>query len=123
MSWVNFMFAGWALVPLVIASPAFAHPHVWVTAKEEVLFAPDGKFSAIRHIWTFDKHFTSYSTEGLDKNRDGKLAPEELKDLAKQNVESLVLFDYYTALKVNGVTMTFDAPRDYRMLVADGQAT
>lgn len=98
-----------------LASPALAHPHVWVTAKAEVLYDTDGKVTGIRHAWTFDKGYSAYVTQGLDSNGDGKMTPDELKDLAKENTESLVEFDYFTGLKVNGRKQDFDSPRDYAM--------
>jgi ABC-type uncharacterized transport system substrate-binding protein len=104
-------------------SPALAHPHVWVTAKAEIVYAPDGRVTGVRHAWTFDKAYSAYITQGLDKNGDGKLAPEELQDLAKENTESLVEFDYFTALKANGKKQDFTSPRDYRMSYADEAAT
>ena len=39
---------------LLTAVPAFAHPHVWVTMKEELLYGPDGALTGVRHAWTFD---------------------------------------------------------------------
>lgn len=96
-------------------SPALAHPHVWVTAKAEVVYDSGGKVTGIRHAWSFDKGYSAFVTQGLDKNGDGKLAPEELQDLAKENTESLVEFDYFTVLKANGRKQEFDAPRDYGM--------
>ena len=71
-----------AALGMGLASPALAHPHVWVTAKAEVVFAPDGKVTGVRHHWTFDEAYTAYVTQGLDKNNDGKLSPEELQELA-----------------------------------------
>ena len=111
------------VVALGFANPALAHPHVWVTAKAEIVYAPDGKVTAVRHAWTFDPAYSSYVTQGLDKNGDGKLTPDELQDLAKENAESLVEFDYFTALKANGAKPTFEAPRDYGMSFDNGQAT
>jgi ABC-type uncharacterized transport system substrate-binding protein len=111
------------VVALGFANPALAHPHVWVTAKAEIFYAPDGKVTAVRHAWTFDPAYSSYVTQGLDKNGDGKLTPDELQDLAKENAESLVEFDYFTALKANGAKPTFEAPRDYGMSFDNGQAT
>jgi ABC-type uncharacterized transport system substrate-binding protein len=54
--------------------------------------------------------------QGLDRNGDGKFSSEELQDLAKENTESLVEFDYFTVLKANGKKQEFGAPRDYRMI-------
>lgn len=98
-----------------LATPASAHPHVWVTAKADIVFV-DGKATGVRHTWAFDEAYSSYVTQGLDKNSDGKLTPDELKDLAKENTESLVEFDYFTMLKSNGKKQRFDVPRDYGMV-------
>ena len=35
-----------------------------------------------------------------------------MKDLARENTESLVEYGYYTQLKPNGAKQAFDAPRD-----------
>ena len=51
-------------------------------------------------------------TQGLDKNSDGKLTPDELQNLAKENAESLVEFDYFTVLKAMSQAC-FRPPRDY----------
>ncbi len=115
-----------ALVSLValagLAQPAQAHPHVWITAEAEIVYAADGKVSGVRHHWTFDAGYSAYLTQGLDKNGDGKLTPDELQDMAKENAESLVEFDYFTVLKVNGAKQAFEPPREYGMTFENGQA-
>jgi len=115
-----------ALVSLValagLAQPAQAHPHVWITAKAEIVYAADGKVSGVRHHWTFDAGYSAYLTQGLDKNGDGKLTPDELQEVAKENAESLVDFDYFTVLKVNGAKQAFEPPREYGMTFENGQA-
>jgi ABC-type uncharacterized transport system substrate-binding protein len=105
------------------ASPALAHPHVWVTAKAELVYDGSGNVTGVRHAWTFDKAYSAFVTQGLDKDGDGKLTPEELQDLAKENTESLVEFDYFTVLKANGKKQDFASPRDYRMVFADEAVT
>ncbi len=112
-----------ALLSAVWVSPAVAHPHVWVTAKAEVIYDSAGKVSGVRHAWAFDKAYSAFVTQGLDQNGDGKLTTEELKDLAKENTESLVEFEYFTSLKANGKKQDFAAPRDYGMAYADEAVT
>ncbi len=104
-----------AALAMAAASPAAAHPHVWVTAKAEIVFSSDGRVTGVRHHWIFDEAYTAYVTQGLDKDGDGKLAPEELQELANENAASLNEFDYFTVLKARGKPQAFDAPREARM--------
>ena len=108
---------------LASALPASAHPHVNVTARAEVLYGPDGKVTGVRHAWTFDKLYSAFITQGLDANKDGKLAGDELQDLARENTTSLVDFDYFTVVKANGAKQAFGEPRDYGMTYANEEAT
>lgn len=111
------------LAMLVMAPPAWAHPHVWVTARVEVLFTPDGRVSGVRHAWTFDPGNSTFMTHGLDANHDGKFTPDELRDLARENTLSLAEFDYFTFLKANGHKQEFSEPTSYAMAFADGVLT
>lgn len=78
------------------APTAIAHPHVFVEAKTEIVFGPDGRAEAIRQSWRFDKFFSSYAILGYDTDNNGLLTTEELSDLAKLNAESLSEFDFFT---------------------------
>ena len=104
-----------ALALLAAAGPALAHPHVWITSQAEIVFGQDGKVTGVRHRWTFDPAISAAFTQGLDANGDGQFSPDELKDLARENTESLVEYDYYTVLKANGAKQVLDAPRDQAM--------
>jgi ABC-type uncharacterized transport system substrate-binding protein len=84
------------------AAPAFAHPHVWVTFKSELVYAADGSLTGIRQAWTFDDMYSVFATQGIDSKEKGKFSREELAPLAKENVTSLKEFDYFTFVTADG---------------------
>jgi ABC-type uncharacterized transport system substrate-binding protein len=97
----------------IAAGPALAHPHVWVTARAEILYGADGVVTGIRHQWAFDEAYSAFAVQGLDTNNDGKLSPGELAELAKVNVESLHEFGFFSTAKANGAKVAFAQPVDY----------
>ncbi|MEJ1160222.1 DUF1007 family protein [Prosthecomicrobium sp. N25] len=105
------------------ASPAAAHPHVFVDARAELVFDGKGTLTAIRHVWRFDDAFSAFATQGLDQNGDGQLSREELQPLAKINVESLKEYDYFTFLKQGDKRKGFKLPSEYWLQVNDGLLT
>ena len=109
----KFLFGAMGAFALTFATAANAHPHVWVTLKSDLMFAPDGTVAAVRHAWTFDEMFSVFATQGLDKDNDGKLSREELKELAEVNVTSLEEFNYFSVGKSGGKDIGFAKPVDY----------
>ena len=91
-----------ALATLVIAGPAAAHPHVWITMQSELVYAPDGSVTGIRHHWAFDDMFSAFATQGVEAKEKGKFSREELAPLAKTNVESLKEYGYFTFATADG---------------------
>jgi ABC-type uncharacterized transport system substrate-binding protein len=108
------LLCGLAAVALSIwAGPATAHPHVWVTAENELIFAPDGSITGVRHAWTFDDMFSTYALQGIVTKKKGIYSREELAPLAQTNVESLKEFGFFTFAKVDGKKQKFLDPTDY----------
>jgi len=104
---------------LMLAMPAHAHPHVFVTAAATLLYE-HGAFTGIQHKWTFDKYYTEMAVEGLDKNHDGKYDRAELSELAKVNIDSLKDFAYFTFPTVAGQALKVGEPRgDYYLEYKD----
>jgi ABC-type uncharacterized transport system substrate-binding protein len=93
--------------------PAMAHPHVWITARSELLYAPDGSVTGVRHAWTFDDMYSSYAVQGLESKTKGVFSREELSALAQTNVESLKEFRFFTFAKADGKKQKFEEPVDY----------
>jgi ABC-type uncharacterized transport system substrate-binding protein len=97
---------------LAAATEASAHPHVWVTMQETVLY-DKGTITGLQQAWTFDEIYTQQAIEGLDKNGDGKYDREELKELAQVNIDGLKEFDYFTYAKLGAASLKFKPPVDY----------
>lgn len=105
-----------AVLALIAATAAAAaHPHVWVTARSEVVFAADGTIVAVRHAWTFDEMFSAYATQGLETGPDGKISPKALAELAEVNVTSLKEFEYFSVGKSGNAAVAFEEPVEYRL--------
>ncbi len=95
------------------AGAASAHPHVWITATSELLYAADGSITGVRHAWTFDDMFSAYAVQGLESKTKGAYTREELGPLAQTNVESLKEYAYFTFAKADGKKERFNEPVDY----------
>lgn len=111
--WFYPRFACATLVFATLATGAAAHPHVWVETRSVIVFDEAGAMTSVRHRWTFDEMFSSYATQGLDEDGDGKLSREELQPLAQVNVESLEEYDFFTFLDAGEARGTFTDPVDY----------
>jgi ABC-type uncharacterized transport system substrate-binding protein len=105
-----------ALISLLVAGgSASAHPHVWVTMKSTVVYAPDGAAIGVRHAWAFDDMYSAFATQGLEQKTKGEFTAEELQPLAKVNVESLKEYDFFTFAKADSKKAEFVDPVDYHL--------
>jgi ABC-type uncharacterized transport system substrate-binding protein len=114
-----------AVVLAAFATAAQAHPHVWVTFKSELVYAPDGTVTGIRHAWAFDDMFSTFATQGIEAKEKGKFTREELAPLAEVNVTSLKEFDYFTFVTADGkkVELTDPPQGDYWLDYKDSVLT
>ncbi|MGB6956310.1 MAG: DUF1007 family protein [Bradyrhizobium sp.] len=109
-----------ACVGMFGSTVAHAHPHVWITSTSELIYAPDGSITGVRHAWTFDDMFSTYALQGIESKKKGVYTHEELAPLAQTNVESLKEFAYFTFAKADGKKDRFLEPVDYFLEVKDG---
>jgi len=119
-------FSGVVLLAIALAvAPriANAHPHVWITATSELIYAADGAITGVRHAWTFDDMFSTYALQGMESKVKGVYTHEELAPLAQTNVESLKEFGFFTFAKADGKKRKFDEPVDYFLEFRDGLLT
>ena len=105
------------------AATAQAHPHVWITAKSQLIYAPDGTITGVRHAWTFDDMFSTYVLQGIETKTKGVYSKEELAPLAQTNVELLKEFGFFTFAKADGRKEKFLEPVDYFLEYKDSLLT
>jgi ABC-type uncharacterized transport system substrate-binding protein len=108
-----------ALALLAATAAAQAHPHVWVTAQSELIYAADGAITGVRHSWTFDEMFSTYALQGIETKQKGVYSREELAPLAQTNVESLKEYAFFTFAKGDGKKQRFQEPIDYYLEYKD----
>ena len=118
---LGLLLLAWAVV--FGANAAQAHPHVWITASSELIYAPDGSITGVRHAWTFDDMFSTYALQGIETKKKGVYTREELAGLAQTNAESLKEFAYFTFAKADGKREKFEDPVDYFLDYSNGQLT
>jgi ABC-type uncharacterized transport system substrate-binding protein len=103
-----------ALTALATIGAAQAHPHVWVTVRSRVAFAPDGKVAAVVQDWVFDEMYSAFATQGLTK--PGELATRDVfAPLARENAGGLANVGYFTTLKLDGKAVPFGEVTEYWM--------
>ncbi len=118
-SWGRRLLAAAALA-VATAGPALAHPHIFIDAKVEIGFDAQGRVAQLHHSWTFDTAFSVWMVQGLDANGDGLVSPEEMQDLANENMEGLATYGFYTSA---GDGMHFVPAGDQRMRYENERVT
>ncbi|WP_245318833.1 DUF1007 family protein [Consotaella salsifontis] len=106
---------------IAAASPAWAHPHVFIDAHMEIVGASDGKLKSVRNVWRMDELFSSSVLMDFDKNKNGTLDPDELQAVGKTVRDSIAEWSYYTFVSTAGKEVTMHAPAEIGALYKDGQ--
>lgn len=99
----------------ITAGPAQAHPHVFIESRTEVIINSKHQITGFRHHWVFDKQYTSFALVGMDVNKDGKYSKEELAPLAKENIESLHEYGFFTYPRQNKKDLPLNEPIDAQL--------
>jgi ABC-type uncharacterized transport system substrate-binding protein len=118
---VRFLLKALGAIALLIVtnSSVSAHPHVYVVASSELVYAADGTITGVRHAWVFDDMFSTYALQGLETKTKGVYTREDLAPLAQTNVESLKEFAFFTFAKTEGKKQRFLDPVDYYLEYKD----
>ncbi|TNB49371.1 DUF1007 family protein [Martelella lutilitoris] len=100
---------------------AFAHPHVFVDARLEVVADANGNVAALQNVWRFDEFFSSSVILDYDTNMDNQLTGDELTEIGETVRQSLADYNYYTQISDNGEDVALAMPDVIHADMVDGQ--
>ena len=87
-------------------SSAHADRHAWIEHRSTILLDAAGRVSGIEQEWLFDEFYSLFATEEISK-ASGSQA-EAPRALARENLNNLHEYDYYTEAHASGARVTFD---------------
>jgi ABC-type uncharacterized transport system substrate-binding protein len=107
------------------ASPALAHPHVWIDAGIEVILNDRNEATGVRISWTYDDLYSLYvvGDMGLDPDWDGKLTPAEEARLSGFDMNWDPGFPGDTYVLLGEADQPLSRPKDWTASYADGKIT
>jgi ABC-type uncharacterized transport system substrate-binding protein len=106
---------------LLLATPAWSHPHIFAEARLEIVAADDGTVKELRNVWRFDDVFSSSVLMDFDKNSDLKLDHSELQEIAHTIRESLGDYSYFTFITKDGATSEVAKPEVFNVDFKENQ--
>ncbi len=109
--------AAWAL-----ATPAAAHPHIWITGTYGFEIDADKRLAALDVAWTFDAMSSSLALGGLE-GPDGGYPQDALDALARDSLAQLAADAWWTYLVSGAAGLSFEPPEGATASVEDGQLT
>ena len=105
------------------ATPAQAHPHVFIDAGMELRFDEAGRVAALRIVWVYDD-LTSLmilTDRGFDPDGDGVLTPEETARLSGFDMAWDPGFAGDSYLRHGDAAVALSGPSDWTAEVRDGR--
>ena len=119
------MFRARKILPLVLAflpTLAFAHPHVWVNTKVEVILVA-GYLEKLQVEWSFDELFTSMVLMDNDADGDGQLSAPESSNVKRTYFDNLKGYNYFAHLRLGKTELVIPTITEFRAAInAEGRA-
>jgi ABC-type uncharacterized transport system substrate-binding protein len=111
-----------ALGCLAAATPAMAHPHLWIEAQATFAFER-GVITGLALRWRFDETFSDFVLGEYDGDGDGAFDAEETRLVAEEAFTSLAELGWLTHLRVDGAAVPLPDYRDLQVTSEDGIVT
>ncbi|WP_168201354.1 DUF1007 family protein [Qingshengfaniella alkalisoli] len=112
-----------ALVLPLFASPATAHPHVFVEAEGVYIFDADGGLAGVKIDWLYDAFSTLvlYDTLDLDRDGDGQLNDDDLEKIKLGETDWPPDYEGDTYLWIDGQKQNLSRPHNASAYIVDDQ--
>jgi len=107
---------------LVVASPAWAHPHVFIDNTVTFVFAGD-KMTGFRENWVFDDVFSDQLLQQFDTDHDGKFNAAESKQVGATVLPNVKQFHYFTYVWMDKKELAPIPPTDFKAMAEKGIVT
>ena len=101
---------------------ADAHPHVFVDYAVLVRFGAGG-VESVEITWTFDEFTSALILRQFDKDRDGKLSPDEVRQVERGHFAETRESQYFLSLRLNGAALPIASARDFSARVVNGRVS
>lgn len=89
-----------AILVVVGAVSAHAHPHAWIDLRSKVLLDDDGKIRALQLDWFFDDYYTVAIADEIDV---ADQVPDSFwTEVTAKNLANLAEYDYFTVVEADG---------------------
>lgn len=109
------------LVWLLLASaPLQAHPHAWIDLEITLERDGEGRITHMLHRWRFDPTYGQYLYEDALAHQEGATEDEKLQALAREILDNLEEYQWYSHVEADGREIGVDAAPDPSMRMEEG---
>ncbi len=119
---MNRRFFGLIFGWLVLGSPLWAHPHVWIDVKAEVLIT-GGFVEGLWTDWTFDDQFSELIMADNDPKNTGQVDAKISQSIKKTYFDNLKNYGYFTHFLLGKKDLEVQAPQKFQASIADGRVS
>lgn len=113
-----FRFFCFLTVFLFFVGHLFAHPHVFIQAKLQVIFDSDG-LNGIRVFWAMDDMISTGLMFDYDKNFNSQFESNEVEQLKNEIFTPLKDVDYFTFISVGDHSCKLENYQSFKAAIED----
>jgi len=110
--WSELKKPGFALILMMAASSAQAHPHAWIDVRSTIVMSAEGLISAIEEEWLFDDLYSAAVVDGFKNDSPGQAAT--VRDFAPDVIKNLEPYGYFMRITVDDRPVKLNTVTEYK---------